>query len=55
LLLLSLQRTGWLLLAIADLYIGRTAANRMLASVAATKLVSQLNKLLGCLISSSET
>jgi hypothetical protein len=55
LLLLLLQRTGWLLLAIADLYIGRTAANRMLASVAATKLVSQLNKLLGCLISSSET
>jgi len=38
LLLLLLQRTGWLLLAIADPPIARTAEIRMLASVAATKL-----------------
>jgi len=39
LLLLLLQGTGWLLLAMADPPIGRTAENRMLASVAATKLL----------------
>jgi len=41
LLLLLLQRTGWLLLAMADPPIGRTAKNHMLASVAATTLWRQ--------------
>jgi len=39
LLLLLLQGTGWLLLAMADPPIGRTAENCILASVAATKLL----------------
>jgi len=38
-LLLSLQGTGWLLLAMADPPTGRTAENCMLAPVAATKLL----------------
>jgi len=37
LLLLLLQGMGWLPLVMADPLIGRTAENRMLASVAATK------------------
>jgi len=37
--LLLLQGMGWLLLAMADPPIGRTAENRMLAAVAATKLL----------------
>jgi len=53
LLLLLLQGTGWLLLAMADSPIGRTTANCMLASVAATKLLRQLEELSGCSISSS--
>ena len=53
LLLLLPQGTGWLLLAMAHLPIGRTAENRMLASVAATKLLRQLKELLRCSISSS--
>jgi len=40
-LMLSLQGMGWLLLVMADPPIGRTAENRMLASVAATKLVEK--------------
>jgi hypothetical protein len=42
LLLLSLQGTGWLLLAMVDPPIGRTAANCTLASVAATTLLYKL-------------
>jgi len=38
LLLLLLQGMGWLLLAMADPTIGRTAENRILASVAATNI-----------------
>jgi len=49
LLLLLLQETGWLLLAMA----GRTAENRILASVAATKLLRRLTELSGCFISSA--
>jgi len=49
LLLLSLQGTGWLLLAMA----GRTAENRILASVAATKLLRRLKELSGCSMSFS--
>jgi len=49
LLLLLLQGTGWLLLAMA----GRTAANHILASVAAKKLLRRLKELSGCSISSS--
>jgi len=55
LLLLLLQGTGWLLLAMADPPLGRTAENRMLASVAATKLLRRLKELSGCYISSSGT
>jgi hypothetical protein len=51
LLLLLLQGTGWLLLAMA----GRTAENRILASGAATKLLRKLKELSGCSISSSRT
>jgi hypothetical protein len=51
LLLLSLQGTGWLLLAMA----GRTAENRIPASVAATMLLGRLKELSGCSLSSSET
>jgi len=53
LLLLSLQGMGWLLLAMADPPISRTAENRMLASVAATKLLRRYRDLSGCSISSS--
>jgi len=49
--LLSLQGTGWLLLAMA----GRTTENYILASVAATKLLRGLKELSGCSISSSGT
>jgi len=52
-LLLSLQGTDWLLLVIADPTISRTAENRMLALVAAIKLLRQLAELLGRTISSS--
>jgi len=38
-LLVMLKGTGWLLLAMADPPIGRTAENHILASVAATKLL----------------
>jgi len=41
LLLLSPQGTGWLLLAMADLSIGKTAVNRMLVSSAATQWLRQ--------------
>jgi hypothetical protein len=44
-----LQGTGWLLLAMA----GRTAGNRILASVAATKLLRRFKELSGCSISYS--
>jgi len=53
LLLLLLQGTGWLLLQMADLPIGRTAKNRTLPSVAARKLMRQLKRLSGCCISHS--
>jgi len=53
LLLLLLQGMGWLQLAMADKPIGRTAENRMLASVAATKLLRPLEELSGCSISFS--
>jgi hypothetical protein len=39
LLLLLLQGTGWQQLAMADSPMGRTAQNRMIASIAATKLL----------------
>jgi len=55
LLLLSPQGIGWLLLAMADPPIGRTAENRMLPSLAATKLLRLFKTLLGCSISSSRT
>jgi len=55
LLLRSLQRTGWLLLVMADLLSGRTAVNCMEASVAATKQVRQLKELSGCSISTFRT
>jgi len=55
LLLLSLQGTGWLLLAVADPPIGRTAENRMIASVAATKQLRRFKELLGCSIKTSRT
>jgi len=51
LLLLSLQGTGWLLLAMGDPPIGRTAENGILASVAATKLLRRLKELSDCSIS----
>jgi hypothetical protein len=53
LLLLLLQGTGWLLLVMADPPIGKAAENRILASVAATKLLRQLKELSGCYRSSS--
>jgi len=53
--LLLMQGTGWLLLAMADQPIGWTAENRMLALVAATKLLRQLKELTGCSMSSSGT
>ena len=53
--LLLVEGTGWLLLAMADPPIGRTAENCMLASVAATKLLRQFKELSGCSISSSRT
>jgi len=53
LLLLLRQGTGWLLLAMADPPIGRTAENHMLASVEATKVLRHLKELSGCSISSS--
>ena len=53
LVLLLLQGTGWLQLAMADLPIGRTADNRMVATVATTKLLRQLEEWLVCSISSS--
>jgi len=55
LLLLLLQGMGWLLLAMADPLIGRTAENCILASVAATKLLRRLKELAGCSISYSGT
>ena len=45
LLLPSLQGTGRQLLAMADPPIGRTAENRILASVAATKMLRLLNRI----------
>jgi hypothetical protein len=51
LLLLLLQGMGWLLLAMA----GRTAENRILASVAATTLLRRSKELSGYSISSSGT
>jgi len=53
LLLLLLQGMGWLLLAMADPPIGRTAECCMLASVAATKVLRRLKELSGCPVSSS--
>jgi len=53
LLLLLLQGTGGLLLAMEDLPLGKTAANCMLALVAATKLLRRLKELSDCSISSS--
>jgi len=47
LLFLLLHGMGWLLLAVADPPIGRTAENRMLPLVAATKLLRQLKQLSG--------
>jgi hypothetical protein len=55
LLLQLLQWMGWLLLAMANPTIGRTAENCMLASVAAAKLLRQLEELSGYSISSSRT
>jgi hypothetical protein len=55
LLLLLLSGMGWLLLAMADPTIGKTAENCMLASVAAAKLLRQLEELSGYSISSSRT
>jgi len=55
LLLLLLQGPGWLLLAMADPRIGRTAENCMLASAAVTKLLRRFKELSGCSIRSSET
>jgi hypothetical protein len=55
LLLRLLQWMGWLLLAMADPTIGKTAENCMLASVAAAKLLRQLEELSGYSISSSRT
>ena len=53
--LLLLQGNGWLLLAMADPPIARTAEDCMLAAVAATKLLRQLKELSGCAISTSGT
>jgi len=53
LLLLLLQGTGQLLLAMADSLIRRTAENRMLASVAGSTLQRQSEELPGCSIRSS--
>jgi len=53
LLLLLLQGTGWLLLAMANLPLGKTVENRLLAPVAATKLLRELKELSGCSISFS--
>jgi len=56
LLLLLLKGMGWLLLlAMAERHICRTAKNRILASVAATKLLRWWKGLLSCSISSSGT
>jgi hypothetical protein len=54
LLLLLLHGMGWLLLAMADPPIDRTAENHMLASVAATLKLRQLKELLGCTIRPSK-
>jgi len=50
--MLLLQRTSWLLLAMTDPPIGRTAENRMLVSEAATKLLRLLKVSSGCASSS---
>jgi len=55
LLLLSLEGTCWLQLAMADPPIGRTTENRMLPSVAPTGLLRGVNQLPGCSISTSMT
>ena len=55
LLLLLLEGRGWLLLAMADPPIGRTAEDGILAAVAATKLLRPLKELLGCSIGFSGT
>jgi len=55
LLLLLLQWPGWLQQVVADLPIGRTAKNLMLASVVATKLLGLLIELLDCCVRSSGT
>jgi len=47
LLLLLVQGMGWLLLAIADPPIGKTAGNYMLPSVRATNLLRRLKALSG--------
>jgi len=52
-LLLWLQGMGWTLPTMADLPIGITAENPMLASVAATELQGRLKELSGCSICSS--
>jgi len=54
LLLMLLQRTGWLLLSMGDPPIDRTAENCMQASVAATKRLSGLKEWSGCSVNSSE-
>jgi hypothetical protein len=53
LILLWLQGTGWLLLAMADLPIGRAAETHVLASVAASKLLRRLMEWSGFTISYS--
>jgi len=55
LLLLLLQGTGWLLLAMADPSIGSTAENHIPASAAAKMLLTRLKEFLGCSISSTGT
>ena len=45
-----LDGTDWVLLAMADPPIGRTAENHMLASVAGLKLIRELQELSGCSI-----
>jgi len=53
LLLLLLQGTGWLLLAMADPPIGRTAENHILAAAVGSKLLRRLKDVSGRSISSS--
>jgi hypothetical protein len=52
-LVLSQEGMGWLLVAMADPSRGRTAEKRILASVAATKLLRRLTQISCCAISFS--